>query len=89
MFCAGETMMIYKLTIDQTPTYLHAVVTGRNSKENVAQYLEEIHRECMARGCFKELIEERLEGPRLATIDVFDIASQGSSLVRGKLRAIA
>jgi hypothetical protein len=86
---AGETKMTYKLTIYQKPAYLHAVVTGRNSKENVARYLEEIYCECMASGCFKVLIEERLEGPRLGMLDVFDIASQGSSLVHGKMRAIA
>jgi hypothetical protein len=81
--------MTYKLTIHQKPVYLHAVVTGRNSKENVVRYLEEIYRECMASGCFKVLIEERLEGPRLGTIDIFDIVSQGSSLASGKMRAIA
>ena len=81
--------MTYELRIVQKPTYLHAVVTGRNTKENVVRYLEEIHRECTKRGCFKVLIEERLEGPRLATMDVFDIVSRGSSLISGKLRAIA
>jgi hypothetical protein len=81
--------MAYKLTLDQKPNYLHAVITGRNSKENVARYLEEILRECTARGCSKVLIEERLEGPRLGTLDVFDIAAVGSSRALGKLRAIA
>jgi hypothetical protein len=70
--------MTYKLTINQKPTYLHATVTGRNSKENVARYLEEIRSECTARSCFSVLIEERLEGPRLGTLDVFQIATDGS-----------
>jgi hypothetical protein len=56
--------MTYKLTIDQKPTYLHAIVTGCNGRENVARYLEEIRHECIARRCFRVLIEERLEGPR-------------------------
>jgi hypothetical protein len=85
----GGTMMSYKLAIVWKPTHLHAVVTGQNNKENVARYLEEIRRACEAHGCFKVLIEERLEGPRLGTMDVFDIVSQGSGRVRGILKAVA
>ena len=81
--------MTYKLTIDEKPTYLHAIVTGQNSRENVAQYMEEILRECIAHNCFKVLIEERLEGPRLGTMDVFHIVSEGSSKAVGMLKAIA
>jgi hypothetical protein len=81
--------MTYALTIDQKPTYLHAIVTGRNSKENVARYLEEIRHECIARRCFRVLIEERLEGPRLGTLDVFEIGSEGSSRALGTLKQIA
>jgi len=81
--------MTYKLTIDQKPTYLHAIVTGRNSRENVVRYMEEILRECRARACFRVLIEERLEGPRLGTIDVFQIASEGSGKARGIFKAVA
>jgi hypothetical protein len=81
--------MTYKLTIDQKPTYLHAIVTGRNSRENVARYMEEILRECTARSCFRVLIEERLEGLRLGMLDVFEIASEGSSKASGMLQAIA
>lgn len=35
------------------------------------------------------LIEERLEGPRLGTLDVFFVVSEGSSRAFGKMRAIA
>ena len=81
--------MTYKLTIDQKPTYLHAIVTGRNSRENVVRYLEETLRECTARSCFRILIEERLDGPRLGALDVFQIVSEGSSKADGILKAIA
>ena len=80
--------MTYELTIDQKPTYLHAIVTGRNSRENVAHYLEAILRECRARRCFRVLIEEHLDGPRLGTLDVFEVASKGSSRAFGMLEAI-
>jgi hypothetical protein len=52
--------MTYELTIDQQPTYLHAIVTGRNSREHVMRYLEDILHECTARQCCRVLIEERL-----------------------------
>jgi len=81
--------MAYKLTITQKPTYLHAIVTGSNTKENVARYLEEIQRECTVRSCSRVLIEERLKGPRLSTLGVFQIASEGSSRARGCFEAIA
>jgi hypothetical protein len=81
--------MTYELTIRQEPGYLHAVVTGRNSPENVRRYLEEIHRECSARNCFRVLIEERLEGPRLGTLDVFKIVIEGSNRGRETMTSIA
>ena len=81
--------MTYRLTIAQKPTYLHVIVTGQNSRENVSGYLEDILRECMTRDCFRVLIEERLNGPRLGTLDVFQIASEGSSKAGRTLKAIA
>jgi hypothetical protein len=79
----------YKLSFAQKPGYLHAVVTGRNSKENVARYLADIQRQCMERACRRVLIEERLEGPRLGPLDVFDIASEGRDRVDGQLPIVA
>jgi len=76
-------MSSYKLSITQKPRYLHAVVTGLNSKENVMAYLEEIRRECATHGCSRVLIEERLEGLRLNTTDVFQIAAEGSGRAQG------
>jgi hypothetical protein len=81
--------MTYKLTIDQKPTYLHVIVTGMNSRVNVVGYLEETLRECIARRCFRVLIEERLDGPRLGTLDVFQIVSEEGSKARGFLQTIA
>ena len=81
--------MSYTLTIERKPTYLHAIVTGLNSRDNVAQYLQEVLRECTNQGCFRVLIEERLAGPRLGVLDVFEIASRGSKNALGKFRAIA
>ena len=80
--------MTYELTFIQKPSYIHVIVTGKNSKQNVAQYLTEVLHECTARKCRKVLIEERLEGPRLKTFPVFEIVKNGSEEARGYFDAI-
>jgi len=79
----------YTLSFTHKPGYLHAIVTGLNSKENVMHYLEDVFRECKDRGCARLLVEERLEGPRIGTFDVFQIAAEGTDRVRGHFKAIA
>ena len=81
--------MAYQLKITEKPTYLHAVVTGENTPENVVGYLQDLLRECEARQCFNVLIEENLIGRRLETWDVYQIASESSAHARGVFRAIA
>jgi hypothetical protein len=81
-------MTTYKLTVIEKDGFLHAIVTGPNTKETVAQSLQDIYKACLARNCLRVLIEERLEGPLLGTMDLFDVVSEGSRNGR-KLRAIA
>ena len=81
--------MAYTLTFTEQPTYLHAVVTGENSVDNVRSYLKQIRLECQSRGCLTVLIEERLEGPRLGIVDVYRIAAEGSVQALGQLHTIA
>ena len=81
--------MSYKLAITRKPAYLHAVVTGANSKANVAGYLDEIFAACLATSCFKVLVEEHLEGARLPAADVYQIVAQGSAKAGGKVEAFA
>lgn len=81
--------MPYKLTLHQKPGYLHAVVTGENTRENVAGYLADIRRECVARGIRRVLVEERLQGARLGTSDVFAIVMEEASRAAGMFEAIA
>jgi hypothetical protein len=80
--------MSYKLTITQKPTYLHIIVTGELSEENVLRYFEEIHRECTTRNCFRVLIEENLDGPRLNVVRVLQLISDESSKSMGLFKAI-
>jgi hypothetical protein len=88
-FSARRTSMDYKLTIHEKPSYLHAVVTGHNTKENIAGYIRDTIRECVARKYRKVLIEERLEGQRLRTMDVFGLVEQASRQYLGVLDSIA
>lgn len=81
--------MNYRLAIESKSAYLHVIVTGVNSVENVRGYMTELIMECKSRSCWSVLIEERLEGKRLGTMDIFDTVSRGSSHVVGKFKAIA
>jgi hypothetical protein len=79
----------YTLSYAQKTGYVHAVATGRNSMENMHAYLEDLVRECAARGDRRVLVEERFDGPRLGMVDVFDLASAVSDRARGLFDAIA
>jgi hypothetical protein len=79
----------YKLTVHPQPGYLHIIVTGENTRENVTRYMEEVVRECTLRQCFRVLVEERLEGPRLGTLDVFEMVATGSARLLRTLTAMA
>ena len=57
--------------------------------ENVLGYLKDLLRESEERRCYNVLIEERLEGRRLETWDVYQIASDSSTFARGLFRTIA
>lgn len=81
--------MSFDVTFEHKPGYLHALVTGANSADAVMSYLAMIHRECLERRCFRVLIEERLEGPRLGALDVLRIAEEGSRTARNTMEAIA
>jgi hypothetical protein len=83
-----EYRLSYQLKIEPKLTYLHITVTGENSKETATQYVQEVLRESAARGVHRLLIEERLEGPRLPMLDVFEIVADVSKQALGKLKAI-
>jgi hypothetical protein len=79
----------YELSLTEKAGYAHAVVTGPNSVDNMNRYLEELLRECMARGYRRLLIEERFLGPRIGMTDVFQLASTTSDRARGFFEAVA
>lgn len=81
--------MSYQLTITEKHGYLHCIITGKNTMENVAAYLQELARECEARNCFRVLIEEHLVGRRLETWDVYQLVSEGGARNLGQFQAMA
>ena len=81
--------MAVTVAFAQKPTYLHAVVSGENTAENVRSYLRQIQQECRARKCLRVLVEERLEGPRLGIVDVYRIVSEETVRALGQIDAIA
>jgi hypothetical protein len=85
----GERAVSYQLSVTQKPSYLHIVVTGQNSRDTVARYMDEVVRECTARSCPRVLVEERLTGPRLGTVEVFTLVSAGSLRFMGALKSMA
>ena len=81
--------MAYSIIFIPETGYFPAVVSGMNSKETVEKYITNIRSECTARNCFKTLIEERLEGPRIDIMDVFAITDKGSRETVGFYEALA
>jgi len=80
--------MAYEIEFERRDTYIHVTVTGDNSRETVTQYMEEVKAECARHNCFRILVEECLDGPRLATLDIFALISDGSMSALGVFEAI-
>ena len=81
--------MSYVIEYEQRPKYLYALVTGDNSPQAVASYMRELRAECKRRDCYRVLVDERLEGPRLQADQVFELASEGAAEALGIFQAIA
>lgn len=82
-------VMRYAITCDQKENYLHCKVTGENSKRNVIAYAKDMVRECEKRQCYRMLIEEALEGPRLSILEVFQVMIESLEKWRGRYEKIA
>lgn len=77
--------MSHALTVSRKEGYLHVIVTGDNTAEDVQQYLLGVRDACEKQACPYVLIEENLQGPSLATLELFQViagAAQPSPAVR-------
>jgi len=79
----------YQLAITERLTYLHIVATGEKSRDTVCRYMGEVMHECTRRNYPRVLIEARLQGPRLGTIDLFTLVAKGSLRYMGVLKSMA
>jgi hypothetical protein len=68
-----KSIMSYKLTVESKSNYLHVAVQGDNSPQSVLAYLSEVRNKCVEHGCSNVLIEENLQGPRLNTLQIFEV----------------
>jgi hypothetical protein len=81
--------MRYSLELEDKPGYLHARVTGVNSREAVIEYTHDIHKACVERGFRAVLIEENLSGPSIDLSSIFQVATDRSRQAVGVLNWIA
>ncbi|HET7041325.1 MAG TPA: hypothetical protein VFI13_04885, partial [Gemmatimonadales bacterium] len=79
----------YTLTIESKGSYLHATVQGENGRETVLAYFEEIRAACVARDCYRVLIEERLTGPRFPLEELYQLATELSTRAGPTYEALA
>lgn len=81
--------MNYQISFERRADYIYAMVTGTNSRENVLAYMDDVLSECQKSDCFKVLVDERLDGPRLGEMEIFDLASEGSMKALGQFESLA
>ena len=84
-----DLFMTYELTIDQKPTYLHAIITGWNSKENVIRYMIKFFASASAATVQSSDRRALRRASSPCGIDVFEIASMGGGKARDLLWAMA
>src|SRR6185295_19039621 len=81
--------MSYQLAIELKPGYVHARVTGENSRETVQGYMKDVRLACQRLRCRIVLIEEHLRGPSLGVLDFFSMVAEGSKDTGTALGCIA
>lgn len=81
--------MSYVLSVENKGAYLHIMVTGDNTPENVANYLSEVRDKSVEHHCSNVLIEENLSGPSLGTGIIYNIVTEAGKQVWPMVRRIA
>ena len=68
----------YRFSVTRRAAYLHVSVKGDNTPANVRRILRDVLTACAEHDCRRVLLEEHLAGPSLETVEMFEIASEGS-----------
>ena len=88
-YSTGYAAVKYSFVAKPAPDYLHALVTGNNSVDNVRRYLAELTRALVDPGCTRVLIEENLDGPSLGATDVYAVVTAAAREVPSHVQKIA
>lgn len=81
--------MTYDVQFVHMPDYIHAIVTGKNSRENFLGYIDDVLEESKRTQCRRILIEEKLAGPRLSESELFIVVDEASRRAFGFFDALA
>ena len=81
--------MTYDVKYVRRPDYIHAIVTGQNSRENFLHYTDDVLAECRRAQCRRTLIEDKLTGPRMSDGEIFIVATEASRRALGFYEALA
>jgi hypothetical protein len=81
--------MAFKLEIAKRRDFLYCLVTGENSIETGKTYSSKILDACLQHRCTRVLLHEKLSGPRLKPLDMFEFVSHAAMKSLGKLDAVA
>ena len=65
--------MSYQITAHPMSGYLHVIITGENTAENVTNYITKVGAMCDEQKISTVLIEENLQGSGLNMFDIFKI----------------
>ena len=82
-------MSSYTLSVESKGSYLHCVARGENGRASVLAYFEEIRAHCRTRDCYRVLVEERLEGPRLPPAELLPLMAEVSAMAGATFEMLA
>jgi len=81
--------MSYRFTATLKSGYLHCVVNGENSVENVTRYMSDVYGACIKNHCPNVLMEKNLTGPGLKLMEIYSLVSEGSQKTWPHVKRIA
>lgn len=73
--------MAHSISVQPKGAYLHVIVRGDNTFEDVSQYIKETSEACQQHHCFNILIEEHLSGPTIGALHMYEIINQNLNLL--------
>ncbi len=82
-------MAAHTLAVESKGSFLHCVVRGENGRETVLAYFHEIKEACRIRDCYRVLVEERLDGPRLPPQALLQLMAEVAAMAGATFEMLA